>query len=292
MRLSRASKSLATVAVLVTVGACSPASQQDAASEATESPVVATVNGTAINQAAVDFIAKQAVGAGRPDTPQSRAAIIDQLTMQVVLAEEAIKKGLDKGSVVTQQLALIKQSVLANAYVEDFLASNAVTEAMLKAEYERIKATITGNEYKARHILVEAESEAKAIIAQLKKDPAAFEKLAKEKSTDQGSKDAGGELGWFDLNGMVPEFGAATSQLKKGEISEAPVKTQYGYHIIQLEDSKPIEAPPIEEVTPQLTQQLQQQSMKTHLDALKATAKIEVVGAPAPAPAADSSPAG
>jgi peptidyl-prolyl cis-trans isomerase C len=155
---------------------------------------------------------------------------------------------------------------------------------MVKAEYERIKATITGTEYKARHILVEKESEARDLIARLGKEPGAFAKLAMEKSKDQGSKANGGELGWFDLSRMVPEFGAAVSKLEKGKLTQEPVKTQFGYHVIELEDAKPIEAPPLEEVKPQLTQQVQQQSLKKQLDALKAGAKIEIVGAPAPAP--------
>ena len=164
------------------------------------------------------------------------------------------------------------------------IKNDVVTDDMVKAEYERIKATITGTEYKARHILVEKESDARDIIARLGKEPGAFAKLAMEKSKDQGSKANGGELGWFDLSRMVPEFGAAVSKLEKGNVTQEPVKTQFGYHVILLEDSKPIEAPPLEEVKPQLTQQLQQQSLKKQLDALKASAKIEVTGASVPAP--------
>ena len=160
---------------------------------------------------------------------------------------------------------------------------------MLKAEYDRIKASVTGIEYKARHILVEKETEAKDIIARLKKDPGAFEKLAADRSKDQGSKARGGDLGWFDTKRMVPEFGAAVAKLEKGKFTETPVKTQYGYHVILLEDTKPIEAPPLEDVKPQLTQQLQQQSWVKHMEALKAAAKIEIAGAAAPAPSAPAS---
>ena len=237
------------------------------------------------------MIAKQGASAGRPDTPESRTAIIDQLALQMVVAEEAIKKGLDKTPEFAEQVDAMKQSVLANAYVQDFIKNNPVSDDMLKAEYERIKATVTGTEYKARHILVEKESEAKDIIAKLKKEPGAFEKLAMERSKDAGSKARGGDLGWFDVSRMVPEFGAAVSKLEKGKFTEAPVKTQYGYHVILLEDSKPIEAPPFEEVKPQLSQQLQQQDWKKHVDALKAKARIEVVGATAPAPSAPASSA-
>ena len=182
----------------------------------------------------------------------------------MVVAEEAVKKGLDKTPEVAEQLDAMRQSVLANAYVQDFIKNNPVSDDMLKAEYERIKATITGTEYKARHILVEKEAEARDIIARLKKDPGAFAKLATEKSKDPGSKAKGGDLGWFDLRRMVPEFGAAVSKLEKGKFTEEPVKTQFGYHVILLEDTRPIEAPPLEEVKPQLSQQLQQQSGKKH----------------------------
>ena len=208
----------------------------------------------------------------------------------MVVAQEAVRKGLDKTPEVAEQLDAVKQSILANAYVQDYIKNNPVTDDMLKAEYERIKATVTGTEYKARHILVENEGEAKDIIARLKKDPAAFGKLAMEKSKDQGSKANGGELGWFDLSRMVPEFGAAVSKLEKGKFTVEPVKTQFGYHVILLEDSKPIEAPPMEEVKPQLSQQLQQQNVMKEVDALKAKAKIEVVAAgPAATPSAPAS---
>ena len=170
--------------------------------------------------------------------------------MQMVIAEEAVKKGLDKTPEVTEKLEVIKQSILANAYVQDYIKNNPVTEEAMKAEYERIKATITGTEYKARHILVEKEAEAKDIIAKLKKDASAFAKLAMEKSKDTGSKVRGGDLGWFDVSRMVPEFGAAVSKLEKGAITQEPVKTQFGYHVIQLEDSRPVEAPPFDEVKP------------------------------------------
>jgi peptidyl-prolyl cis-trans isomerase C len=282
---------LASAASLLALGACNPAKDAKPADQAAKGPAAATVNGTAISQQTVDMIARQGAAAGRPDTPESRKAIIDQLALQMVVAEEAIKKGLDKTPEIAEQIDAMKQSVLANAYVQDFIKNNAVTDLQVAAEYERIKATITGSEYKARHILVEKESEARDIIARLRKEPGAFARLAMEKSKDPGSKARGGDLGWFDPKGMVPEFGAAVSKLEKGKFTQEPVRTQFGYHVILLEDSKPIEAPPLEEVKPQLTQRLQQQKVKTHLDALKAGAKIEMVGASAPAQAPASAPA-
>jgi peptidyl-prolyl cis-trans isomerase C len=271
----------AAAASLLALGACSADKTADSAAAAAKGPAAATVNGKVISKSRVDMIVEQGTRSGRPDSPESRKAIIDQLALQTVVAEEAVKKGLDKSPAVAEQIDAVRQSILANAYVQDFIKSNPVSDESLKAEYERIKATITGTEYKARHILVEMEAEARDIIAKLKKDPGSFAKLAAEKSKDPGSKANGGDLGWFDPRGMVPEFGAAVSKLEKGKITETPVKTQFGYHVIQLEDSRPVAAPPFDEVKLEIAQQLGQQNLKKQLDDLKAKAKIEMVETPA-----------
>jgi peptidyl-prolyl cis-trans isomerase C len=291
MKMIKTGILLAGAASLLTLGACNPepaakpaaSASAPAAAALAKEPAEATVNGVAISKNRVDLVARQGNNAGQAGNPDFRKTVVDQLALQMLVAEAAIKKGLDKSAEVTEQIELMRQSILANAYVQDFIKTSAVTDEMLKAEYERIKATISGTEYKARHILVEKEADAKALIARLKKEPAAFEKLAKEKSRDTGSGAQGGELGWFDLSRMVPEFGAAVSKMEKGKISDEPVKTQYGYHVIQLEDSKPIEAPPFDEVKPNLAQQLAQQNLKKELDDIKSKAKIEMVGAAAPA---------
>ncbi|WP_300336330.1 peptidylprolyl isomerase [Accumulibacter sp.] len=283
MRSIKSRVLLASAASLLVVSACNPDQTAKSAAPAAKETAVATVNGIAINKSRVDMIVKQGASAGQADTPEARKSIIEQLTMQTLVAEAAVKKGLDKLPEVTEQIDVIRQSVLANAYVQDFLKSNPVTDEMLKAEYDRIKASITGSEYKARHILVETDTEAREIIAKLRKDAGSFAKLAMEKSRDAGSKAAGGELGWFDVSRMVPEFSSAVSKLEKGTFTQEPVKTQYGYHVILLEDSRPIEAPPFEEVKPDLAQQVQQQNLKKQLDDLKAKAKIETVEAPAAA---------
>lgn len=270
----------AIAASLLALGACNPATDAGP-----KSPAAATVNGTAISQGTVDRIARQGAGSGRPDTPETRRFIVDQLALQWVISEEAVRKGLDKTPEIAEQIDAMKHSVLANAYVQDFMKNNPVADDVVKAEYERIKATVAGTEYKARHILVEKEAEAKEVIARLRKDPGAFAKLALEKSKDTGSRARGGDLGWFDAKRMVPEFGAAVSKLEKGKFTQEPVRTQYGYHVILLEDSKPIESPPLEEVKAQISEQLQQQNLRKQVDALKARAKIEIAGAPAPAPA-------
>ena len=288
---------VAAVASMLALGACKPAADAQPAA-ADKGPPAATVNGQPITQSKIDLIAKQGANAGRPDSPEARKAIIDQLALQMVVAEEAVKKGLDKSPEVVEQLEVIRQSLLANAYVQDYIKHNPVSDDAVKAEYERIKANLSGSEYKARHILVEKESEAKDIIARLKKDPQAFGKLAAEKSKDPGSKARGGDLGWFELRGMVPEFGDAVSKLDKGSFTQTPVKTQFGYHVIMLDDVRPVQAPPLEDVKPQLTQQLQQQAVRKQLDTLKASAKIEIAGAAsaatsasAPAPAASTATA-
>src|SRR6185369_4407918 len=196
MNVIKSGTILAAAASLLVLGACNSAKNAD---PAPKGPAAATVNGTAISQSTVDSIVRQAAAQGRPDTPETRKAIVDQLALQMVVADEAVKKGLDKSPEVVEQLNAMKQSVLANAYVRDYVKNNPVTDEMLKAEYDRIKAQIGGgNQYKARHILVDKESDAKDIIARLKKDPSAFAKLAAERSKDPGSKAQGGDLGWFD----------------------------------------------------------------------------------------------
>ena len=166
--------------------------------------------------------------------------------MQMVVAEEAVKKGLDKTPEIAEQLDAVKASVLANAYVRDYIKNNPVGDDAVKAEYERIKATVTGNEYKARHILVDKEAEAKDIIARLKKDPGGLFEAGDGKIEGYGLQAHGRRSGVVRSGGMVPEFGAAVSKLEKGKFTEEPVKTQYGYHVILLEDSRPIEAPPLD----------------------------------------------
>jgi len=276
---------LVSAVSLMTLSACNPTDNPKAA-------VAATVNGTAISESRIEMLLKQGAAQGQPATPDLRKKIIDQLTMQLLISQEAIKKGIDKNPEVLDQIDLTRQSILANAFVQDYLKSNPVSDDMVKAEYEKIKAQMSGNEYKARHILVEKEAEAKDIIAKLKKNPKAFESLAKAKSKDSGSKIKGGDLGWFDPRSMVPEFGSAVTKLTKGKFTEEPVKSQFGYHVILLEDSRPKAIPPLDQVKSQLQQQIQQQNLQKLFDDLKAKAKIEIaqVAAPAVIPTEESKP--
>lgn len=291
MRHLKSGLLLIGAASLLALGACNARKDDKPAAAAVTGPAEATVNGVAISQGQVDQVIKQRSN-GQPVPPEARKALIDSLVLQAVVAQEAVKQGLDKSPDYVNQMETVRQSALANAYVEDWIKKNPVTDEMLKAEYDRLKASAAGTEYKARHILVEKEADAKAIIATLKKTPAAFDKLAKEKSKDTGSKATGGDLGWFDPQRMVPEFGAAVAKLEKGKFTEEPVKTQFGFHVILLEDSRPVEAPALDAVKAQLSQQLQQQNMKKQIDALKTAAKIELASAAsAPAAAAPASAA-
>ena len=238
----------------------------------------ATVNGTAIAESRVALMVKQQAAQGQPDTPELRKDIIEHLAMQMLLSQEAVKKGLHKTPEVLDQVELTQQSILASAFVQDYIKM-PVSDDMLNAEYEKLKGKMSGaggTEYRARHILVDKEAEARDIIAKLKNNPKAFDALAMEKSKDPGSKGKGGDLGWFDPRGMVPEFGAAVAKLAKGKFTEVPVKSQFGYHVIMLEDSRSKQVPPMDQVKPMLQQQVQQQNLKKLLDDTKARAKIDI----------------
>lgn len=278
---------LAGAASVLALSACKPGDANKASAsspDAAKDSVVATVNGVEIKKSRVDLIVKQQAARGAPDTPEVRKSIIDNLILQSLLAQEAGKKEMDKQPETATQLELAKQSILANAYVQDYMKNAPVSDEALKAEYEKLKAARSGTEYKARHILVKEEAAAKDIIAKLKKDVKQFEALAKEKTQDPGSKDTGGDLGWFNPQMMVPEFGAATAKLEKGKFTEEPVKSQFGYHVILLEDSRPIQPPPFDQVKEQLKQPVQQANLKKYFEDLKAKAKIENLAAKSEVP--------
>jgi peptidyl-prolyl cis-trans isomerase C len=282
---------LALSACTKKVDGTTPATPATATTAASDNTVAATVNGTPIYAATVEMMVKERTAQGQPDSPELRKAIIDNLAMQTMVAAEGAKKGLDKTPETQRQLEILKQSVLAQAFVQDYIKTHPVTDAMVKAEYDKLNTKAGGNEFKARHILVATEAEAKDVIAKLKKDIKAFAALAKEKSMDPGSKGNGGDLGWFNPAGMVPEFGAAVAKLEKGKFTEEPVKSQFGYHVIVLDDSRAITPPPLEQVSEQLKQQIQRQNLKTFFDEMKAKAKIEVVGQPAAAVVVPAAPA-
>jgi peptidyl-prolyl cis-trans isomerase C len=238
-----------------------------------EDKSAALVNGVSIPQARIDLRVKAAAAQGQADSPELRKAIREDMINVEVMAQEAAKLGLDKNAEVVQQAELARQSVLVSAFVQDYAKNHPISEDQLKQEYDKLKTKLGNKEYNARHILVETEAEAKDIIAQLGKK-AKFEKLA-AKSKDAGSAQRGGELGWTVPGNFVPEFANALLNLKKGEYTKEPVQSQFGWHVIKLEDTRDLKVPPFEEVKPQLQQRLQQQSIKKAIDELRAKAKIE-----------------
>jgi peptidyl-prolyl cis-trans isomerase C len=234
---------------------------------------VAMVNGAPISQARFNFLLQQAQQQGQQDSPEVRKNIREKLIIEEVVAQEALKKGLDKSADVNTQIDLARQTILIRAYLQDYIKNNPLSDDTLKADYEKIKSQMGDKEYHARHILVEKEADAKDIIAKLKKGEK-FEKLA-EKSKDPGSKAKGGDLGWAAPANFVPEFSAAMTKLQKGQYTTEPVKSQFGYHIIKLEDSRAMQAPPFDEVKQNLRQRAQQQQIDKMISDLRAKAKIE-----------------
>lgn len=233
----------------------------------------AVVNGVAIPQERVEINVKGAQAQGQADTPELRKAIRDDLISREVMAQSATKSGLDKSSDVVQQIELARQNVLVNAYVQDYLKKNPVSEAQLQQAYETLKAKLGDKEYSARHILVKTEAEANAIIAQLGKK-AKFEQLA-VKSLDTGSAEHGGSLGWTVPKNFVEPFANALLNLKKGEYTKTPVQTQFGWHVIRLDDIRALKVPAYDEIKPQLQQRLQQQELQKAIGELRASAKID-----------------
>jgi peptidyl-prolyl cis-trans isomerase C len=239
-----------------------------------QSTPVARVNGVNIPQARLDAVMKEMTSQGRPDTPEVREGIKQQLINREVVSQAALKQGLHKKPEIASMIDVQRQSVLVNAYLQDHLRTHPITDDDLKKEYERVKTSSGGKEYKVRHILVENEDEAKQIIAQLKKG-GNFEKIAGDKSKDQGSKGRGGDLDWSTPARYVPAFGQAITKLKKGELTEAPVQTQFGWHVIRLDDERVAKFPAFDEVKPQIQQEMQQQVVNKVIGDLRAKAKIE-----------------
>lgn len=255
---------MATLAILGAL-AINPAFAEDKSA--------ALVNGVSIPQARIDLRVKAAAAQGQPDSPELRKVVRDDMINLELLAQEAVKLGLDKNPEATQQIELARQSVLAGAFVQDYAKNHPIGDDQLKQEYEKLKANVGNREYKARHILVDTEAEAKAIIAQLGKK-AKFDKLA-AKSKDVGSAEHGGELDWAVPSNFVPPFANAMTSLKKGEYTKEPVESQFGWHIIKLDDVRDLKVPPFDELKPQLQQRLQQQSIQTAIADMRTKAKIE-----------------
>lgn len=234
---------------------------------------IAVVNGKPIPSSRADTIVKQMATQGQQDTPELRAMVKDELITREVLMQEADKQGLSNSAEVKNQLELARQRIVIGSLGVNYFKKNPIKDADMKAEYDKYKASVGDKEYHARHILVEKEEEAKAIIAKLK-GGAKFEELAKQ-SKDPGSAVNGGDLDWAAPSNYVKPFSDAMVALQKGQITETPVKTQFGFHVIKLDDVRAAKIPPFEEVKPQISEQLQQKKWQAYQQDLRQKAKIQ-----------------
>lgn len=234
---------------------------------------IATVNGKPIPKSREDAWVEQLKKQGQQDTPQLRQQVKDQLIQREVFMQEVTKRGIAEKPDVKFQLDVQRQNALIQALMREELARNPVTDEQVKAAYEEQKKSTGAREYKARHILVESEAEAKDITAQLKKG-AKFEELAK-KSKDPGSAQRGGELDWAGAGAYVKPFSDAMVKLDKGQMTDAPVQSQFGWHIIKVDDVREAQFPPLDQVTPQIREALSQQRMAAFADQLRKAAKIQ-----------------
>lgn len=253
---------------------------QDAAKKAAPAAAASSgakavvVNGVTIPKSRFDALAAEAAQGGRaPAGAELNQMIKEELVNREVLMQAAVRKGLDKKSEVVTALDLARQDVLVRALFDDHVKANPTPESALKQQYEDLKKQMGDNEYKARHILVEKEDEAKAIAAELAKG-GDFAKIAKDKSKDTGSKDNGGDLDWGPAGRYVKPFGDALAALKKGQTS-APVQTNFGWHVIRLDDVRPMKHPAFEELKPQFQQRAQQELIQKLVMDLRSKAKVE-----------------
>ena len=235
---------------------------------------VAIVKGKAVPTARLEALSQQMSKAGRPVTAEMQGPLREEVITREIFMQEAQKLGLDSTDDFKTQMELVRQQVLIRELVNDFQKKNPVTDADAQAEYSKFAAANGGKEYKASHILVEKEADAKAIIASLKKG-GKFDVIAKKSSKDPGSGANGGALDWAAPSGYVKEFSEAMVALGKDKLTEVPVKTQFGYHIIRLDDIRDAQLPKFEEVKPQILQQLQQQKLAQFQQDLRAKAKVE-----------------
>ncbi|GGI17302.1 MAG: peptidylprolyl isomerase [Oxalicibacterium faecigallinarum] len=234
---------------------------------------LAVVNGKNVPSSRADVMIKQMAAQGQQDTPELRAMVKEELINREILIQEADKLGLGNTADVKAQMEIARQSILIRALVADYLKKNPVKDADIKAEYDKFRAQASDKEYHARHILVETEDEAKAIITKLK-GGAKFEELAKQ-SKDPGSAANGGDLDWAPPSAFVKPFSDAMVALKKGQLAETPVKTQFGYHVIRLDDVRTAKIPTLDEVKPQIAESLQQKKLQAYQQQLRAKAVIK-----------------
>jgi peptidyl-prolyl cis-trans isomerase C len=235
---------------------------------------LAIVNGKAVPKSRMDVLAAQVAKSGRPIPPEMQEQLKQEVIAREIFMQEAQKRGLDATDDFKNQMDIARQTLLIRELFADYQKKNPVTDAEIQAEYNKFVAANGGKEYKARHILVENEADAKAIIASLKKG-AKFEDIAKKQSKDPGSGANGGDLDWATASNYVPEFSQAMVKLNKGQITETPVKSQFGWHVIRVDDIRDAQLPKLEDVKPQIAQQLQQQKLAQFQEELRGKAKVE-----------------
>jgi len=235
---------------------------------------LAIVNGKAVPKTRMEAWSQQVARSGRPITPEIEAQIKEEVIAREIFMQEAQKRGLDATDDFKTQMELARQTLLIRELFGEFQKKNPVTEEDIKAEFDKFVAANSGKEFRARHILVEKEDQAKAIIANLKKG-GKFEEIAKKQSKDPGSGANGGDLDWASPGNYVKEFSEAMVALKKGQLTEKPVKSQFGFHIIKLEDVRDVQLPKFEDVKPQIAQQLGQSKLSAFQEELRGKAKIE-----------------
>jgi peptidyl-prolyl cis-trans isomerase C len=235
---------------------------------------IAVVNGTPIPKSRADALIGQLVKQGQQDSPQLQQAVRDELINREILMQEAAREGIPTRADVKAQVAVAQQTVVLRALIEDFVKKNTPSDAEVKARYDELVKQVGGNELHLHHILVENEQQAKDIIAKIK-GGAKFEDLAKQYSKDPGSAKNGGDLDWSNPSAYVPEFAQAAEKLQKGQMTQEPVHTQFGWHIIRLDDSRPITPPPLDQVKQQIVQQMQQEKLQAFEQNLRAQAKIQ-----------------
>jgi peptidyl-prolyl cis-trans isomerase C len=235
---------------------------------------VAIVNGKPVPKSRVDALLKQAQRSGQQLPPDIEARARDAVVMQEIFAQEAERRGLAASPEFKAEMELARTRVLLQQLQADFEKKSPVTDAEAKTEYDKVKAQNTGTEYHARHILVEKEEDAKKLITQIK-GGAKFDEVAKKNSKDPGSAENGGDLDWAKPDSYVPEFGEAMAKLKKGEMTETPVKTQFGFHIIKLEDTREAQFPSFEQIKPQIQERLKQSKLQQFQQELRTKAKTD-----------------
>ncbi|MDE2219573.1 MAG: peptidylprolyl isomerase [Gammaproteobacteria bacterium] len=264
---------IVAIGAFVLVAACTPKGDQSAPGAAASKPV-ATVNGHPLTSAQFDFFVKTVTGKPADSlTADQRAQVLDTLVRAEAVAQQAEKDGLDKQGDAPASMAMARLQILEQASMANFLKDRKPTDAELKAEYDAQVAAMPKMQYKARHILVKTKEEAEAIIAELRKG-AKFEKLAAEKSLD-GSKTNGGDLGWFSPANMVKPFADAVASLKKGETTSTPVQSEFGWHVIRLDDTRQTAPPAFDAVKDRLGQIVEAKKFKAYGDGLVKAAKVE-----------------